>query len=305
MNIHNAYLPILIFVLASDTTSLNTSLEYFKKVNFMIPILLLTLGVAILPLNVVEGHRPLCTNEIKQSDPPSKTLPVILLHGYKEGPDVWNTWEQLLNRDKIPFCTVSFSSSQNFDQCGLAADHAGELHSLVKQVEKKMGTNQVNVVGHSKGGLDARLYLAQNPTDGVANLIMIGTPNGGGPVADYTIFTNSFNPWFYSPLFSSFFCTPALFDLRTGAADTQVKENDNTNYYIISGDWDPSLYCRNMGSEETLFYTIEVPNDGIVPKRSVESLAHYIELGPSHHCHTDLLSIDEYKMSKEVLSRIG
>ena len=102
---------------------------------------------------------------------------------------------------------------------------------------------------------------------------MIGTPNGGGPVADYTILTDSFNPWFYSPLSSSFFCTPALFDLRTGAADTQVKENDNTNYYIHfrgSGSHQ-GMYCGNIGSEETLFYTIEVPNDGIVPKRSVES----------------------------------
>ena len=40
------------------------------------------------------------------------------------------------------------------------------------------------MVGHSKGGLDARVYLANSGTHDVANLIMIGTPNGGNPLAN-------------------------------------------------------------------------------------------------------------------------
>ena len=38
----------------------------------------------------------------------------------------------------------------------------------------------MNIVGHSKGGLDARVYLS-NGTHDVANLIMIGAPNAGSP----------------------------------------------------------------------------------------------------------------------------
>ena len=38
----------------------------------------------------------------------------------------------------------------------------------------KTGQNQVNIVGFSKGGLDARVYLANDlANDNVANLIMI------------------------------------------------------------------------------------------------------------------------------------
>ena len=49
----------------------------------------------------------------------------------------------------------------------------------------KTGQDKVNIVGHSKGGLDARVYLADNITrNDVANLIMIGTPNAGSPIAD-------------------------------------------------------------------------------------------------------------------------
>ena len=46
-----------------------------------------------------------------------------------------------------------------------------------RDVKDQSGQNKVNIVGHSKGGLDARMYLG-NSTQDVANLIMIGTPNG-------------------------------------------------------------------------------------------------------------------------------
>ena len=57
----------------------------------------------------------------------------------------------------------------------------------------KTGQDKVNIVGHSKGGLDARVFLAHNITrDDVANLIMIGTPNAGSPLADLVV--HSFSP---------------------------------------------------------------------------------------------------------------
>jgi hypothetical protein len=132
----------------------------------------------------------------------------------------------------------------------------------------------VNIIGHSKGGLDARVYLAQNPTCDVANLIMIGTPNGGSPLADFTTYSNLLNPWLY---YTTFFCTPALYDLETGASDTRVRENPYTNYYTIYGDWKPSLPCRNNGLEiygYPFLYELG-PNDGIVLKKSVESLTNF------------------------------
>jgi triacylglycerol esterase/lipase EstA (alpha/beta hydrolase family) len=52
-------------------------------------------------------------------------------------------------------------------------------------------------VGHSKGGLDARIFLDITDTKDVAILIMIGTPNVGSPAAE----TNDA-------------CAPAVFDLR-------------------------------------------------------------------------------------------
>src|SRR6185295_14334165 len=119
--------------------------------------------------------------------------------------------------NNIPFCTVSFSTiSKNFDECGSSEDHAKELGSIIKTVEDKTGINQVNIVAHSKGGLDARVYLDKSVATDVAKLIMIGTPNAGDPIEDQLSFFDT--------------CNPASDDLETNAEATKSKENVHTSY---------------------------------------------------------------------------
>ena len=65
----------------------------------------------------------------------------------------------------------------------VTAEHAKELSNIIGQIKKETGQNKMNIVAHSKGGLDARVYLANNTKD-VANLVMIGTPNAGSPLAE-------------------------------------------------------------------------------------------------------------------------
>jgi pimeloyl-ACP methyl ester carboxylesterase len=239
-----------------------------------------------------------CYSGVIMPSYPNKAIPVILIHGYFEDYKVWSQWEILL-KGRVPYCTVSF---ENDDECGTATAHAEELNNIVQKVKNITHQKQVNLVGHSKGGLDARVYLAERQTLDVANLIMIGTPNGGSLLAD--IITNPIflNPWFN---LSSFFCTPALYDWKTDARDTRVRENPHTSYYTIYGNWNLLLPCGYRGAEGigyTILYNFgHVPNDGIVPKWSVEELNNYTNLGYTFHCHTDLLGSQEYDLSKSVL----
>lgn len=72
---------------------------------------------------------------------------------------------------------------------------------------------------------------------------MIGTPNGGDILAN-NLESYANNVGFlanYIPNWYKFFCLPALHDLGIGADDTYAKENNNTNYYTIYGNWNPSL----------------------------------------------------------------
>ena len=121
----------------------------------------------------------------------------------------------MIRKDGIQFFTVTFKDSD--DKCGSAKQHAKELEKIVQDIKQQSGARKLNIVGHSKGGLDARVFLDIIDTKGVANLIMIGTPNAGSPAAE----TNDV-------------CTPAVFDLRRGANATKAVINPNTKHYTIA-----------------------------------------------------------------------
>ncbi len=113
-------------------------------------------------------------------------LPVLLIHGYLNDESVWTSglknWVEDLEKAGIHAEAVKFSGN---DKCGSAADHAEQLKTIVEKFKTRAHSDKINIVAHSKGGLDAREYLANNPSiDDVANLIMIGTPNAGSPRAD-------------------------------------------------------------------------------------------------------------------------
>jgi pimeloyl-ACP methyl ester carboxylesterase len=220
----------------------------------------------------------------------TRPLPVILVHGYFEDASIWSRWQQLLQNDTVQVFPVTFQQSN--DECGSANEHARELSQIVQEVKSMTGQDQVNIVGHSKGGLDARVYLANNmDRRDVANLIMIGTPNAGSPLADIP---------------GSDSCYPAINDIKTGAEDTLAGRNSNTQYYTIAGDWTPlGMYdcIQDEGGYYYYFYHGLQPNDGIVPVSSVESQSqpYFIHLRHSPDCHQNLLGDMEYQLARNVL----
>ncbi len=217
-----------------------------------------------------------------------KPLPVLLIHGYLDDASKWKIWEDLLKKDGIQYFPITFYKSD--DKCGTAADHARELSKQIQQIQNTTGSKQVNIVGHSKGGLDARVYLFNNSKENVVkNLIMIGVPNAGSPLAQ-----------------SSNICKPAVDDLKPGAADTKVGANTNTKYYTIAGDWNPSLLlnCPQLNwlpAEEAGYLQLPKPNDGLVPLSSVESQGYFHNLGHTQDCHSNLLGDKEYGLAKPIL----
>jgi hypothetical protein len=208
-------------------------------------------------------------------------LPVLLIHGWNEGSDGdirihFDEWERQLQQESIPFCTVSFQQSS--DACGSAADHAREIGQIIQNIKNTIGQNQVNIVGFSKGGLDARVYLDNSNSQDVANLIMIGTPNDGSPVAE-----------------STNHCWPAIKDIRPGAPATMTGENTHTQYYTIAGECLPFL-VNPFG-----FIIIPEPNDSLVGISSVNSQPYFQFLGYSTNCHLNLLGDYEYGLAHDVL----
>jgi uncharacterized alpha/beta hydrolase family protein len=241
-----------------------------NKTTFIITIVMstmVTLGLFVISLPAF-GQ-----NQSGQQQQSEKSLPVLLIHGYAEDAAIWKKWEDMLRKDGIQFFTVTFKDSD--DKCGSAKQHAKELEKIVQDIKQQSGAQKLNIVGHSKGGLDARVFLDITDTKDVANLIMIGTPNAGSPAAE----TNNA-------------CAPAVFDLRPGANATKAVMNPNTKYYTIAGDWMPLTQGNLM---------IRGNDDGLVPVESVESQEYFQSLGQTEHGHAELLSDIEYQMSKEIL----
>lgn len=212
-------------------------------------------------------------SERQQQQTEEKPLPVLLVHGYAEDAAIWKKWEDMLRKDGIQFFTVTFKDSD--DKCGSAKQHAIELEKMVQDIKEQSGAQKINIVGYSKGGLDARVFLDITDTKDVANLIMIGTPNAGSPVAE-----------------TNYACAPAVYDLRLGANATKAVINPNTKYYTIAGNWMPLTQGNLM---------IPGNDDGLVPVESVESQQYFQSLGRTEHGHAELLSEKEYQMSKDIL----
>lgn len=61
-----------------------------------------------------------------------------------------------------------------------------ELADAIQQILQKTGYAKVNIIGHSQGGLDARVVAHDHP-DWVASVVMYATPNEGTPVADVVL----------------------------------------------------------------------------------------------------------------------
>ena len=232
------------------------------------------------------------------ADAQSEKLPVLLVHGYASDSSVWQKWENLLQNDGITARAVTFSGD---DECGRAVDHAIELKKIVQKFKEATGAEKINIVAHSKGGLDARVYLANNlSSSDVANLIMIGTPNKGLIMAD---------------LFGGFdFCKPAVFDLMTNSQILNVPKNSHTQYYTIAGNWLPPFWYLPFYQvwfdkdcppsvwsflEYNGIYDIIGPDDGIVSVSSVES--NFMPLNATNNCHTNLFGEEEYNSAREIL----
>jgi pimeloyl-ACP methyl ester carboxylesterase len=254
---------------------------------------------------------------LANSQPESQTLPVLLIHGYKSGPEVWDKWLPELEKEGIKAKAVHFPID---DDCGSSESHAQQLDTIVQRFKTETRADKINVVAHSKGGLDTRLYLANDlSNDDIANLIMIGTPNLGSPLATASLAfaagSLTISPMMY-PYLRAFYCLPALQDLVRGSSATEAEINENTQYYTIAGDWTPSPYynffypffdsnCPQPSwlplERWTSGFLIFEDDDGIVPLWSAAS-QQFENIGVTDNCHTNLFEIDEeYEIVKEIL----
>jgi len=220
--------------------------------------------------------------QLPQEEAPTLQRPVLLVHGFNGNPNNWENMHTWLTRGgdnkdggivkgsggtvKPDAKVFVMEFTRPFNPVHM---NAKELRQAIDKITAATGASEVDVVAHSMGGLDTRLYLDQG-NEKVNNLVMIGTPNRGSVLADLEMTFRELGlpikPPTDDPLVRQ-----ALTDLGevrgdnnpllTGLNRSWDRQREAANIFIISGNGKPTLASRFM---------LTMRGDGVVSRKSSE-----------------------------------
>ena len=101
---------------------------------------------------------------------------VICLHGILRSSKSMRAMTESLRKDGYTVFPFDYPSTQV-----TIPDAAEYLHQAIDQLD---GIDEINLVGHSMGGLVIRAYFAEHHDPRIRRVVMLGTPNYGAELAD-------------------------------------------------------------------------------------------------------------------------
>lgn len=126
-------------------------------------------------------------NSIRQTSALCATkYPLLLVHGvFFRDRKLFNYWGRI-PAELMKNGAVIYYGQQ--ESAASVADSAEELALRIRQVVAQTGCQKVNIIAHSKGGLDARYAISRCGVGHlVASLTTINTPHHGCAFADYLL----------------------------------------------------------------------------------------------------------------------
>ncbi len=126
-------------------------------------------------------------NEIQAENMLCKTkYPILLVHGvFFRDSDLLNYWGRIpahLRKNGAEIYYGAHESAASVEECGR------ELAARIREITEKTGCEKVNLIAHSKGGLDCRCAISRAGAEKqVASLTTINTPHRGCLFADWLL----------------------------------------------------------------------------------------------------------------------
>lgn len=223
----------------------------------------------------------------------STKYPILMVHGV-----FFRDFEHLNYWGRIPHELESNGARcfyGNHNSASSVDDSASQLSARIMEILKETGAEKVNIIAHSKGGLDSRTAITKcNMDKYVASLTTINTPHRGCEFADYLLnkipkdkqekIAAAYNSAATKMGDSNPDFIAAVTDLTSKACEKRNKEvMDSPDVYYqsygskltksSSGKFPLNLSCKLVG----LF---DGPNDGLVGINSFKWGSDYTFLEP-------------------------
>lgn len=156
----------------------------------MLPVVhLIVLGIIIRTVAgevAFENEKLLCNERRRQERICATKYPVLMIHGvFFRDFRYFNYWGRIPGELEANGARVFYGNHQS----AASVSHSGrEIGDRILQIIKETGCGKVNIIAHSKGGLDARAAL-QLPgiAEHVASLTTVSTPHRGCEFADHLL----------------------------------------------------------------------------------------------------------------------
>ena len=209
--------------------------------------------------------------------------PILLVHGvFFRDSKIFNYWGRIPSELKKNGATVFYGEHPSALSI---ADSAAVLTKRIKDIVEQTGCEKVNIIAHSKGGLDCRYAISNlDAAPYVASLTTINTPHRGCKFADYLL---KKAPKFLRKRVEKTY-NSTLKKLGDKNPDFMAAAKDLTSENCIKLDKEmvvpKEIYCSSVGSVINHFthgkfplgftyYFVRIfdgPNDGLVGADSFE-----------------------------------
>ena len=126
-------------------------------------------------------------NEARSGEQICRTrYPIVLVHGvFFRDWKLLNYWGRIPEELETNGAKVYYGNHESASPVSISAD---QLTRRIRQIVEKTGCEKVNIIAHSKGGLDCRYALSECGAEKyVASLTTINSPHRGCEFADYLL----------------------------------------------------------------------------------------------------------------------
>lgn len=112
--------------------------------------------------------------------------PILMVHGvFFRDFKYFNYWGRVPGELEKNGATIYYGNHQS---AAAVSDSAGELAARIRQIVESTGCEKLNVIAHSKGGLDMKMAIAtRGVAEYVASLTTVNTPHKGCEFAEYLL----------------------------------------------------------------------------------------------------------------------